>query len=47
MAGKSVETGQKSVRERIMHAAMQAFIDLGYAEASTLEIATRARVSKR
>ncbi len=37
----------KPVRERIMHAAMEAFIELGYAEASTLEIATRARVSKR
>jgi AcrR family transcriptional regulator len=47
MAGKTVETGQNAVRERIMDAAMQAFIDLGYAEASTLEIATRARVSKR
>jgi len=35
------------VRERIMHAAMQAFMELGYAEASTLEIATRAQVSKR
>ena len=47
MTGKGVETAQKPVRARIMHAAMQAFIDLGYAEASTLEIATRARVSKR
>lgn len=35
------------VRERIMGAAMQAFMELGYAEASTLEIATRAQVSKR
>ncbi|HEY6924896.1 MAG TPA: helix-turn-helix domain-containing protein, partial [Steroidobacteraceae bacterium] len=47
MAGKKSEPGQKPVRERIMHAAMQAFIELGYAESSTLEIATRARVSKR
>lgn len=47
MSGKGVETGQNAARERIMHAAMQAFIELGYAEASTLEIATRARVSKR
>jgi AcrR family transcriptional regulator len=46
-AEKTVETGQQPARERIMHAAMQAFIELGYAEASTLEIATRARVSKR
>ena len=46
-ARKTVETAQKSPRERILHAAMQAFIELGYAETSTLEIATRARVSKR
>src|SRR5215469_6380865 len=46
-AGKTAETGQKSSRERILHAAMQAFMELGYAETSTLEIATRARVSKR
>jgi AcrR family transcriptional regulator len=37
----------KPVRERIMGAAMHAFMELGYAEASTLEIATRAQVSKR
>jgi AcrR family transcriptional regulator len=42
-----VESEQKPVRERIMHAAMHAFMELGYAEASTLEIATRAQVSKR
>ena len=42
-----VESDQKPVRERIMGAAMQAFMELGYAEASTLEIATRAKVSKR
>jgi AcrR family transcriptional regulator len=35
------------VRERILHAAMDTFIELGYAEASTLKIATRAQVSKR
>jgi AcrR family transcriptional regulator len=46
-AEKPVESAQVSARERILHAAMQAFMDLGYAEASTLEIATRARVSKR
>ena len=44
---KPVESAQVSARERILHAAMQAFMELGYAEASTLEIATRARVSKR
>ena len=42
-----VESDQKPVRERIMSAAMHAFMELGYAEASTLEIATRAKVSKR
>lgn len=39
--------GPHPVRERILHAAMDAFIELGYAEASTLKIATRAQVSKR
>jgi AcrR family transcriptional regulator len=38
------ETG---VRERILDAAFAAFMKSGYAAASTLEIATRARVSKR
>lgn len=37
----------QSIRERILQAAMDAFIELGYAEASTLKIATRAQVSKR
>jgi AcrR family transcriptional regulator len=35
------------VRERIFDAAFRAFMKSGYATASTLEIATRARVSKR
>jgi AcrR family transcriptional regulator len=35
------------VRERILEAAFAAFMKSGYAAASTLEIATRARVSKR
>jgi AcrR family transcriptional regulator len=35
------------VRERILEAAFAAFMKSGYATASTLEIATRARVSKR
>ena len=43
----SVESGPLPARERILHAAMEAFMELGYAEASTLEIATRAQVSKR
>jgi AcrR family transcriptional regulator len=34
-------------RERILSAAFSAFMDAGYAATSTLEIATRARVSKR
>src|SRR3984893_9475066 len=34
-------------RERILDAAFSAFMESGFAEASTLEIATRARVSKR
>ena len=35
------------VRQRILEAAFAAFMKSGYAMASTLEIATRARVSKR
>jgi AcrR family transcriptional regulator len=35
------------VRERILDAAFAAFVEGGYAETSTLQIATRARVSKR
>ena len=38
---------EESVRERIMKAAMTAFMEQGYAGTSTLEIATRAKVSKR
>lgn len=34
-------------RERILAAAFEVFIEHGYSEASTLEIATRAQVSKR
>lgn len=34
-------------RERILRAAMEAFMEHGYTEASTLKIATRAQVSKR
>ncbi|HLJ90584.1 MAG TPA: TetR/AcrR family transcriptional regulator [Candidatus Angelobacter sp.] len=36
-----------AVRDRILEAAFAAFMKSGYAAASTLEIATRARVSKR
>jgi len=38
---------ETAVRKRILEAAFQAFMKSGYAAASTLEIATRARVSKR
>jgi AcrR family transcriptional regulator len=38
---------EPGVRERILDAAFAAFMKSGYAMASTLEIATRARVSKR
>jgi AcrR family transcriptional regulator len=42
------ESGTDSaVRERILEAAFAAFTERGYAATSTLEIATRARVSKR
>lgn len=38
---------ENGVRERILEAAFSAFKERGYATTSTLEIATRARVSKR
>ena len=38
---------EPAVRERILDAAFAAFMKSGYAKTSTLEIATRARVSKR
>jgi len=38
---------ETALRERILEAAFGAFMKSGYASASTLEIATRARVSKR
>jgi AcrR family transcriptional regulator len=38
---------ERPARERILGAAFRAFTERGYAETSTLEIATRARVSKR
>jgi AcrR family transcriptional regulator len=38
---------ETAVRERILEAAFAAFMKTGYAATSTLEIATRARVSKR
>ena len=41
------EADDIAVRRRILEAAFAAFTKSGYAAASTLEIATRARVSKR
>jgi AcrR family transcriptional regulator len=39
--------GSATARERILTAAFEAFMERGYAATSTLDIATRARVSKR
>jgi AcrR family transcriptional regulator len=47
MSKRGQEGGETAVRERILEAAFAAFMKSGYAAASTLEIATRARVSKR
>jgi AcrR family transcriptional regulator len=46
---KTVPAGDqaRTVRGRILEAAFAAFTEAGFAETSTLEIATRARVSKR
>lgn len=41
------EIGEPSARQRILEAAFSAFVESGFAGTSTLEIATRARVSKR
>jgi AcrR family transcriptional regulator len=41
------EKGEDSVRDRILSAAMRTFMEHGFAAATTLEIATRAKVSKR
>ena len=41
------ETAERPVRDRILSAAFSTFTERGFAEASTLEIATRARASKR
>jgi len=43
----AVLEGESPVRRRIMEAAFSAFTERGFAETSTLEIATRARASKR
>src|SRR5258708_30208223 len=48
MSKRRQKGGEEAVvRERILEAAFAAFMKSGYATTSTLEIATRARVSKR
>src|ERR1700676_5763804 len=41
------EAADETPRQRILDAAFSAFMERGFAATSTLEIATRARVSKR
>jgi AcrR family transcriptional regulator len=41
------EAAERPVRDRVLSAAFSTFTERGFAEASTLEIATRARASKR
>ena len=53
MAAKEVvksgvaDTDEAPMRQRILEAAFSAFMERGFAETSTLEIATRAKASKR
>ena len=47
MKAREEEADATEVRKRILGAALSAFMEGGYAQTSTLEIATRARVSKR
>jgi AcrR family transcriptional regulator len=47
MKPQQEEADGTAVRKRILGAALSAFMEGGYAQTSTLEIATRARVSKR
>jgi AcrR family transcriptional regulator len=44
---RTEDSDEASVRKRILSAAFSAFVEHGYSGASTLEIATRAKVSKR
>ena len=46
-SAKSGRKDEKALRDRILHAAFGAFMEHGYTGTSTLEIATRAKVSKR
>jgi AcrR family transcriptional regulator len=45
--GENAPNTPASARDRILGAALQAFAEGGYSQTSTLEIATRAQVSKR
>jgi AcrR family transcriptional regulator len=47
MSRASQDADEATVRDRILDSAFEAFMERGYAATSTLEIATRARVSKR
>jgi AcrR family transcriptional regulator len=47
MSRLKASDGSAGVRERILTAAFEVFVERGYGATSTLEIATRARVSKR
>jgi AcrR family transcriptional regulator len=47
MKPREDETDGTAIRKRILDAALSAFVEGGFAQTSTLEIATRARVSKR
>jgi AcrR family transcriptional regulator len=44
---RSEDADEAPLRQRILQAAFSAFMERGFAETSTLEIATRARISKR
>jgi AcrR family transcriptional regulator len=44
---RAAEASDAPMRQRILEAAFSAFMEQGFAETSTLEIATRAKVSKR
>jgi AcrR family transcriptional regulator len=44
---EAVDADETPVRQRILEAAFSAFMERGFAETSTLEIATRAKASKR
>jgi AcrR family transcriptional regulator len=46
-ASPALPTAENPIHERILSAAFQAFTEEGYAGTSTLDIATRAKVSKR